>query len=80
MTGTAPTRELVVEWRNLERSDVFCELFSGYVSFQAVFFEGSSDILFNYRDTTFGGNCRDLDGGATATVGIPGVPGRRDQV
>ena len=29
VTGTAPNRELVVEWRNLERSDVFCELFGG---------------------------------------------------
>ena len=74
VTGTAPNRELVIEWRNLERSDVFCELFGGYVSFQAVFFEGSSDILFNYRDTTFGGNCPALDGGATATVGIQVSP------
>ena len=74
VTGTAPNRELVVEWRNLERSDVFCELFGGYVTFQAVFFEGSSDILFNYRDTTFGGDCPDLDGGATATVGIQVSP------
>ena len=74
VTGTAPNRELVVEWRNLERSDVFCELFGGYVSFQAVFFEGSSDILFNYRDTIFGGNCPDLDGGATATVGVQVSP------
>jgi len=74
VTGTAPTRELVVEWRNLERTDVVCELFGGYVTFQAVFFEGSSDILFNYRDTTFGGDCPDLDGGATATVGIQVSP------
>ena len=74
VTGTAPNRELVVEWRNLERSDVFCELFGGYVSFQAVFFEDSSDILFNYRDTMFGGYCRDLDGGATATVGVQVSP------
>jgi hypothetical protein len=35
-----------------------------------VFFEGSSDILFNYLDTTVGGECPDLDGGASATVGI----------
>ena len=74
VTGTAPNRELVVEWRNLERSDVFCELLGGFVSFQAVFFEGSSDILFNYRDTVFGGYCGDLDGGGTATVGIQVSP------
>ena len=68
--GTAPNRELVVEWRNLERLDRYCALFEGYVSFQVVFFESSSDILFNYRDTTFGGDCPDADGGAEATVGI----------
>ena len=68
--GTAPNRELVVEWRGLERLDRYCALFEGYVSFQVVFFESSSDILFNYRDTTFGGECPDADGGAQATVGI----------
>jgi hypothetical protein len=62
----------VVEWRNLERSDVVCELFGGYVTFQAVFFEGSSDIL-STTATTFG-YCRDLDGGATATVGVQVSP------
>jgi subtilisin family serine protease len=68
--GTAPNRELVVEWRNVERIDRFCALFEGYISFQVVFFEASSNILFNYRDTTFGGECPDADGGAQATVGI----------
>jgi hypothetical protein len=68
--GTAPNREFVLEWRNAERLDRFCALFEGYVSFQVVFFESSSDILFNYRDTTFGGDCPDADGGALATVGI----------
>ena len=68
--GTAPNRELVVEWRGLERLDRYCGFFEGYVSFQVVFFESNSDILFNYRDTTFGGECSDADGGAQATVGI----------
>ena len=74
VTGTAPNRELVIEWRDLERSERFCVLFDGYVTFQVVFFEGSSDVLFNYRDTTFGGECPDLDGGASATVGIQVSP------
>jgi hypothetical protein len=68
--GTAPNRELVVEWRGLERLDRYCAFFEGYLSFQVVFFESNSDILFNYRDTTFGGECSDADGGAQATVGI----------
>jgi hypothetical protein len=68
--GTAPNREFVVEWHNAERLDRYCALFEGYVSFQVVFFESSSDVLFNYGDTTFGGECPDADGGALATVGI----------
>ena len=80
MTGTAPNRELVVEWRNMERSDVFCALFDGYVTFQVVFFEGSSDILFNYPDTTFGGDCPDLDARRVGDRGRPGHAGRRDRV
>src|SRR5262245_15894138 len=70
VTGTAPNRELVVEWRGRERLDRSCGLFEGYITFQVVFFESSSDILFNYPDTTFGGSCADADGGAQATVGI----------
>lgn len=74
VTGTAPNRELVVEWRLMERSDRFCALFEGYVTFQVVFFEGSSDILFNYPDATVGGECPDLDAGGSATVGIQVSP------
>jgi len=35
-----------------------------------VFFEGSSDILFNYADALFGGACTSADQGASATVGV----------
>ena len=80
VTGTTPNRELVVEWRNMQRSDRFCVLFEGFVSFQVVFFEGSSDVLFNYRDTTFGGECPDLDRGGVGDGGHPGRAGRRHAV
>ena len=72
--GTAPNRELVVEYRDMERTDRFCELFGGYVTFQVVFFEGRTDVLFNYPDVTVGGECPDLDGGGSATVGIQVTP------
>ena len=49
-------------------------LFEGFVSFQVVFFESTSDVLFNYRDATFGGECPDLDRGGSATVGIQVAP------
>ena len=74
--GTAPSRELVVEWR-----DVYLPWVPGpdgwdqpfpdeSVRFQVVFFEGKSDILFNYADATFGGYSAFADHGATATVGV----------
>jgi len=56
VTGTAPSRELVIEWRDVRhfscRSDG-----AATVRFQVVFFEGSSNLLFNYADATFGALC-----------------------
>jgi hypothetical protein len=68
VTGTAPNRELVIEWRDVRTFDCFTE--PDTVKFQVVFFENSSDILFNYADTTFGGSCVKHDRGALATVGV----------
>lgn len=69
VTGSAPNREMVVEWRNVEtyacRGDS-----SATVKFQVVFQEGSSNVLFNYANSVFGGNCADEDYGLAATVGI----------
>ncbi len=72
VTGSAPNRELVIEWRDIPNWN--CSP-TASVKFQVVFFEGSSDILFNYADTVFGGGCRSWEGmvpdnGASATVGV----------
>jgi len=64
--GTAPNRQLIIEWRNL---GVCCEI-TNTVRFEAVFFEGNSNILFNYADTVFGGSYSSYDNGAGATVGV----------
>jgi Abnormal spindle-like microcephaly-assoc'd, ASPM-SPD-2-Hydin/Right handed beta helix region len=64
--GSEPNRELVVEWRDV---GVCCET-SGTVTFEVVFFEGSSEILFNYADTIFGGPYSSYDNGAYATSGV----------
>jgi len=64
--GTAPNRELVVEWRNVHHYTT--RTGSNTLNFQAVFFEGRSDVLFNYRDTVVGNTT--LDKGASATVGV----------
>nr|AIA17947.1 Unknown Function [uncultured bacterium] len=62
--GDAPNREFVVEWREVQHYNSF----SGDITFQVVFFENSSDILFNYLDVDF--QTDDLNGGASATIGI----------
>jgi hypothetical protein len=71
VTGTAPQRELVVEWRNVSRASG-CTDPTANVTFQVVLFEGSGDVLYNYAKTTFGGPaaCAAGDHGAHATVGI----------
>jgi len=69
VTGTAPNRELVIEWRDIRNFSCNADG-TATVKFQVVFFEGSSDILFNYADALFGGACTSADQGASATVGV----------
>ncbi|MDC0714925.1 S8 family serine peptidase [Stigmatella sp. ncwal1] len=66
--GTAPHRELVVEWRNIHHRDTRAATPADTLNFQVVFFEDSSDVLFNYRDVLV--NDSTLDNGASATVGV----------
>lgn len=67
--GSEPHRELVIEWRNV--SHFVCRRTpAAAVTFQVVFREGSADVLFVYRDISFGGACSIPDAGASATVGI----------
>jgi len=69
--STAPNRELVVEWRDILSSDGECyDETSTNITYQVVFFENSSDILFNYQDVIFGGDCTYQDMGESATVGV----------
>lgn len=70
VTGSAPNRHLIVEWRDL---GVCCET-TNTVRFEVVFSEGNSNILFNYADTVFGGSYSSNDNGAMASVGIQVAP------
>lgn len=73
VTGTAPNRNLVIEWRNVRsfqcRSDS-----SANVTFEVVFREGSSNVQFNYANAAFGGACANQDYGQTATIGVQPSP------
>jgi subtilisin family serine protease len=69
--GSAPQRELVIEWRNLTGFLLNSPCSSTEnVTFQAVLREASNDIRFNYADMTFGGSCSFRDRGASATIGV----------
>jgi uncharacterized protein (TIGR03382 family) len=65
--GTAPNREFVVEWRNVYHRDARAAA-NSTLNFQVVFYEGSSDVLFNYKDVIVGSAGHDK--GANATVGV----------
>src|SRR3989449_415709 len=73
VAGAAPSRELVIEWRNLQQFGCTSDS-AATVRFQVVFFEGSRNILFNYADATFGGKCAFADRGGSATVGVQVSP------
>jgi hypothetical protein len=70
--GTAPNRELVIEWRNVR---LYGGATNETVRFQVVFRENSDEVLFLYDDTVFGGNSSWADNGAGATIGIQVAPG-----
>ena len=73
--GSAPSRELVVEWRGVPHNstcDSVVQPVCNGATFQVVFFEGSSDILFNYLDVDFADPRWDF--GVQATVGIQVSP------
>ena len=63
----------MVEWRNVR--NFLCHSDSAAtVTFEVVFSESSSDILFEYADTAFGDYCYFQDAGADATVGVQVAP------
>lgn len=66
VVGQAPNREVVIEWRDIPhyKSDSV----PGTITFQVVLFEDRADILFNYKDVSFGSIA--YDGGSSATIGI----------
>jgi subtilisin family serine protease len=71
--GSAPNRQLVVEWRNV-RSFECPDDANANVTFEVVFQEGSSNVQFNYGDVVFGGDCDSEDDGLNATIGILSSP------
>jgi hypothetical protein len=63
VTGSAPWRKLIIEWRNISQFEK-----GGNVTFQAVLAEDSPNVRFNYKDVYFGDP--QADQGGTAVVGL----------
>ncbi len=63
VVGEAPHRQLVVEWRNMQIYDL-----DKGVTFEVVFAEDNSDIVFNYKNVMVGKTSYDM--GASATIGV----------
>ena len=68
--GTAPSRELVIEWRDLTAAAPCGDDTINTVRFQVVLSESTDDVLFTYADTVFGGLCTAEDAGGSATIGV----------
>lgn len=62
--GESPNQELVIEWRNMRHYS----LLNSDITFEVVFFESNSSILFNYLDTDSGSD--QYNNGKSATIGI----------
>jgi len=64
--GSAPNRRFVVEWFNLPV--MIGGIQQDSATFEAVLYEGSNRIVFQYADTNVGDPAR--DDGVTATIGL----------
>ena len=64
--GTAPNRHLIIQWTNVPHYNSSASTDAG--TFQAILYEGTNNIRFNYQDVDFGDPT--LNNGASATIGI----------
>jgi uncharacterized repeat protein (TIGR01451 family) len=81
--GTAPNREFIVQWNKLVPSGYYGAnstlTNTNGITFEAILFEGSNNILFQYKNVTFSNGFETYfgtkDNGGEATVGIEGSGG-----
>ena len=71
-TGTAPNRMFIVQWDDIQHF----EQSTDQGTFQAILYEGSNNIKFQYEDVNFGTNApsssnnEEFNYGASATIGL----------
>jgi|GEM_PF-1635027 len=66
--GTEPNRMFIVEWHGIPHYYTI-----GDITFEAILYEGSNEIKFQYKDVDFGDS--NYDNGASATVGLENEDG-----
>ncbi len=71
--GSAPSRRLVIEWRTTAGCCGAAPPVADFVTFEAILYEGSGNILLQYLDAT---TTNSYNHGNTATVGIRDVNGQ----
>jgi hypothetical protein len=69
--GTSPTRQFVIQWNNATVLNI-----SGNLNFQAILYEGSNNILFQYQAVQ--SSSAAVSNGAGATVGIRNTDGQNN--
>ena len=70
ISGTAPNRQLVIEWRQVPSHEYLTETYS----FEVILYESTDRIKFQYADVDYGTS---HDFGASATVGIENKDGTK---
>jgi hypothetical protein len=71
VSGTAPNRIFVVEWRNVSHNKGSR---TDGATFEIQLVEGTNHIWYIYQDTIFGSSA--FDNGVSATSGIENINGR----
>lgn len=71
VTGNAPNRRLVIEWRAVQHYNLWGSNMD-YATFQVILYESSSDIRVNYKDVDLGN--ASYSNGASATIGVQHSP------
>ncbi|MBI5525227.1 MAG: PKD domain-containing protein [Deltaproteobacteria bacterium] len=67
--GTAPNRTLVIAWRDMVRRGADGKFLDEKYAFEAILYESSNDIKFQYLNT-YGGT---FGGGSDAVIGLQGI-------
>ena len=73
LEGSAPHRKFIVQWHEVSHASRTFNFLLSTVTFQVLLYEGSNDIVLQYKSVDFGSP--QFDGGANALIAIEGFTG-----